>query len=79
METYKRNSVGAATFYAYQNRLKLHVYPVIGHLRLTDVKPIHADIGITAKIYTHHSEVSFDNARLVPNKFPPLVREPRSN
>lgn len=41
LETYKRNSVGAATFYAYQNRFKLHVFPVIGHLKVTDVKPIH--------------------------------------
>jgi len=41
LETYKRNSVEAATFYAYQNRFNAHIYPVIGHLKLTDVKPIH--------------------------------------
>ena len=29
----------------------------------------HANIGITAKIYTHHSEISFDNAREMINKF----------
>ena len=29
----------------------------------------HSDISITAKIYTHHSEIAFNNAKDLINKF----------
>lgn len=41
LETYKKDSVGKATYELYKANLKLHVLPAIGNLRLKDVKPVH--------------------------------------
>lgn len=41
LETYKKDSVGQATYELYKTNLKLHVLPVIGNLKLKDVKPVH--------------------------------------
>lgn len=39
--TYKINSCSDKTYKDYQQRLKAYILPVIGHMRLKDVKPIH--------------------------------------
>lgn len=41
LETYKKGAVGLATYRLYQINLKNHIIPVIGNMRLRDVKPIH--------------------------------------
>lgn len=41
LETYKMNSCNDKTYKDYLQRLNTYILPVIGHLRVKDVKPIH--------------------------------------
>lgn len=41
LKTYKQGSVGKGTYKLYESNLKNHVIPIIGSMRLKDVKPIH--------------------------------------
>ena len=41
LETYVSPNVSSATLYAYKSRIKVYITPVIGNMRLIDVRPIH--------------------------------------
>lgn len=41
LQAYKRPVTSDASFYAYECRVKIYVYPRIGSYRLMDVKPLH--------------------------------------
>lgn len=41
LEVYVKPNVSEATLYAYERRAEVHIKPVIGKMRLVDVKPLH--------------------------------------
>ena len=41
LETYVEPNVSSATLYAYECRIRVHINPAIGKMRLVDVRPLH--------------------------------------
>src|SRR5665648_345966 len=41
LDTYKKKSIGGATYYAYECRIRVHITPAIGKMKIKDVKPIY--------------------------------------